>query len=368
MILQELKKIWTPMRIVLLIVVSVLMYSSFLAPIVHRFKTESGIDAFQEKMKISKEWIARYGNTIEAEEFFQIEKEFEKIKTDISASMSKKDIFVQCGIETYEEFLAYGNNALNGKAGFAYQKYREMQEVLFEGTPYHAIYLQEYETMIKEYTKNSKGQNSVLPYEVIVYTTDFLLYLALWCLIVVLLLSAPVMVNDVASNMNREQYSSKVGRSIYIKQYGCTIVSVLLAELIVIAIGMIAWKTTNTSAFLKTGLDSFMYLMEPTLNMNYGALFVCFIAIMLLLGIGIGSMAFCLSARSSHMIAMLIKITPVAVVAGIYIFGLENAFFKENVFYSVMHIAGIEMILAGIFAVFGIIWNMFQYKDIKKGK
>ena len=50
MILQELKKICTPMRIVLLIVISILVYRSFLSPIVKRFEVGDGVDAFQEKL------------------------------------------------------------------------------------------------------------------------------------------------------------------------------------------------------------------------------------------------------------------------------------------------------------------------------
>ena len=65
MILQELKKIWTPMRIVLLIVISLLVYCSFLSPIVKRFEAGEGMDAFQEKLCISREWMMEYGTTIE---------------------------------------------------------------------------------------------------------------------------------------------------------------------------------------------------------------------------------------------------------------------------------------------------------------
>ena len=79
MILQELKKIWTPMRIVLLIVISLLVYCSFLSPIVKRFEAGEGMDAFQEKLCISREWMMEYGTTIEAEEFADIEKRYDEI-------------------------------------------------------------------------------------------------------------------------------------------------------------------------------------------------------------------------------------------------------------------------------------------------
>ena len=369
MVLQELKKIWTPMRVILLILVSVLMYTSFLSPNVRRFDTGgNGFDAFQEKMRISKEWTKNYGDTIEPEEYSKIEKGFEEIIAQISVNMSQKEIFNECGVGSYEEFLVYETNAVNGKEGFDYEKYKEMREQLFVDTSYNSVYLQEYQKMMVDYEKAAVGNNAILPWEVSIYTTDFLMYLSLWCFITVLLISAPVMVNDVASNMNKEQYSSKVGRKIYKVQYWCTIVSVLVTEIIVIVAGMAIWSTTDTFVFSGAGLNSFMSLREPSLNIRYADLFTLFIVIILLLGIGVGSITFCLSSRSSNVISMLMKVTPLAVVAGMYILGLGNAFYKNNVFYGLVHIPGIEVILAGVIAVFGVVVNVANYKAIAKSR
>lgn len=367
MVLQELKKIWTPMRVILLILVSVLMYTSFLSPNVRRFDTGgNGFDAFQEKMQISKEWIENYGDTIEPEEYSKIEKEFEEIIAQISVNMSQKEIFNECGVGSYEELLIYGTNAINGKEGYDYNKYKTMQEMLFEGTPYNFIYLQEYKKMVADYGEAIEGHNAILPREVFIYTTDFLMYLSLWCFVTVLLISAPVMVNDVASNMNKEQYSSKVGRRIYKVQYWCTIVSVLVTEIIVIAAGMAIWNTTDTFVFSGAGLNSFMYAIEPALDIRYADVFTLFVVIALLLGIGVGSITFCLSSRSSNVISMLMKVTPLAVVIGMYILGLGNAFYKDNVFYGLLHIPGIEVMIAGIIAVVGVVVCMVNYKNVKK--
>ena len=167
-----------------------------------------------------------------------------------------------------------------------------MDETLFADTPYSSIYLQEYEKMMMDYEMASEGCYNVLPDEVIIYSTDLLRYMSLWCLIVVLMVASPVMVNDVASNMNREQYSSKIGRKIYKIQYFCTIFSVLLVEVVVIAFGMAVWGTTNAMDFGKVGLASFMYHIKPTLHITYAEVFGLFMVIMGLMGIGVGSMAF----------------------------------------------------------------------------
>lgn len=366
MILQELKKIWTPMRIVLLIVISLLVYRSFLSPIVKRFEAGEGMDAFQEKLCISREWMMEYGTTIEAEEFADIEKRYDEIIAEIEKSMVQKKAFVECDVKNYEEFLEYQTNALNGKEGFDYPKFKEMDQTLFADTPYNSIYLQEYEKMMMDYEMASEGCYNVLPDEVIIYSTDFLRYLSLWCLIVVLMVAAPVMVNDVASNMNREQYSTRIGRKIYKIQYFCTMLSVLLVEVVVIAFGMAVWEKTNAFDFGKVGLASFMYPVKPTLHITNAEVFGLFMAIMGLMGIGAGSMAFCLSSCSNHVIAMLMKVTPLTVIAGAYILSLENVFYKNNLLYGFLHISGIEIIPAIIIFVTGILCNIVRYKRIDR--
>ena len=364
MILQELKKIWTPMRIVLLIVISLLVYRSFISPIVKRFEAGEGMDAFQEKLCISREWMMEYGTTIEAEEFADIEKRYDEIIAEIEKSMVQKKAFVECDVKNYEEFLEYQTNALNGKEGFDYPKFKEMDQTLFADTPYSSIYLQEYEKMMMDYEMDSEGCYNVLPDEVIIYSTEFLRYLSLWCLIVVLMVAAPVMVNDVASNMNREQYSTRIGRKIYKIQYFCTMLSVLLVEVVVIAFGMAVWEKTNAFDFGKVGLASFMYPVKPTLHITNAEVFGLFMAIMGLMGIGAGSMAFCLSSCSNHVIAMLMKVTPLTVIAGAYILSLENVFYKNNLLYGFVHIPGIEMIVAIIIFAAGVIVNIVRYKRI----
>lgn len=368
MILQELKKIWTPMRIVLLIVISILMYRSFLSPIVKRFEAGEGMDAFQEKLCISREWMMEYGTTIEAEEFADVEKRYDEIIAEIEKSMVQKKAFVECDVKNYEEFLEYQTNALNGKEGFNYLKFKEMDETLFADTPYSSIYLQEYEKMMMDYEMASEGCYNVLPDEVIIYSTDFLRYLSLWCLIVVFMVAAPVMVNDVASNMNREQYCTRIGRKIYKIQYFCTMLSVLLVEVVVIAFGMAVWEKTNAFDFGKVGLASFMYPVKPTLHITYAEVFGLFVAIMGLLGIGAGSMAFCLSSCSNHVIAMLMKVTPLTVIAGTYLLSLENAFYESNLLYGFVHISGIEIIPAFIIFVTGILCNIVRYKLLRADK
>lgn len=368
MILQELKKIWTPMRIVLLIVISILMYRSFLSPIVKRFEAGEGMDAFQEKLCISREWMMEYGTTIEAEEFADIEKRYDKIIAEIEKSMVQKKAFVECDVKNYEEFLEYQTNALNGKEGFDYPEFKEMDETLFADTPYSSIYLQEYEKMMMDYEMVSEGCYNVLPDEVIIYSTDFLRYLSLWCLIVVQMVAAPVMVNDVAGNMNREQYCTRIGRKIYKIQYFCTMLSVLLVEVVVIAFGMAVWETTNAFDFGNVGLASFMYPVKPTLHITYAEVFGLFMVIMGLMGIGAGSMAFCLSSCSNHVIAMLMKVTPLTVIAGAYILSLENLFYENNLLYGFLHISGIEMIPAFIIFVTGILCNIVRYKLLRADK
>ena len=109
----------------------------------------------------------------------------------------------------------------------------------------------------------------------------------------------------------------------------------------------------------------FKYPVKPTLHITNAEVFGLFMAIMGLMGIGAGSMAFCLSSCSNHVIAMLMKVTPLTVIAGAYILSLENVFYKNNLLYGFLHISGIEMIPAIIIFVTEILCNIVRYKLLR---
>ena len=58
------------------------------------------------------------------------------------------------------------------------------------------------------------------------------------------------------------------------------------------------------------------------------------------------------------------KVTPLTVIAGAYILSLENVFYENNLIYGFVHISGIEMIVAIIIFVAGVIVNIVRYKRI----
>lgn len=128
---------------------------------------------------------------------------------------------------------------------------------------------------------------------------------------------------------------------------------------------MLMWKKTGTLIYSGAGLNSFMYPLDAVLNICYIDLFAVFFAIILLIGIGVGSIAFCLSSRSNNMIAMLMKVIPLAVLAGVYVLNLKNAFNENNVLYGLMKLPGIEIVLAGVVTVIGIGINLVNYKRMR---
>ncbi len=153
MFVWELKKIWRKERILLIIVVVFTITLTFLLPNI-RLVTHKGEDAFAVNVEIVKDWISQYGEQIS-------ELEYEKIRQTFWENLSKgqdviaaKPFFSENHVYTYEDYLAYSQNVLNGADGFSYDTLRKMRDIISENTEYSAMYYQEYENLMRLYEES----------------------------------------------------------------------------------------------------------------------------------------------------------------------------------------------------------------------
>ena len=69
------------------------------------------------------------------------------------------------------------------------------------------------------------GRTGILPFEILVYSNNYFVYLIILCIICAFPAAALVMVNDRSSNVSACQYSGSKGRRIYMIQYICMNIS-----------------------------------------------------------------------------------------------------------------------------------------------
>lgn len=358
MFLEEMKKIWKPGTVVIMAVLSVLFFYSFMDQWIRPFRREH--DSFAEKMGILTAWIGQYGNDIDEDEFQEIENAYQHTLDHARLVIQENDCFGENGVHSYENYLAYEQKALNGRDGYDYTVYSEMRRLISEDIKQSPMYLQEYGDAVRHYRISGGARNSILPYEVLAYAGSYLVNLMILCLLCVFFVASPVMVDDRESNVADAQYSSKVGKKIYRVQYICMMVSSFLVVSAAVVAGMLAWSTTGTDVFAESDVSSFLNTEHFVVSITFKEYIVFFIIMTYLLAMGTGSILFFLSAHSPNMTAMLLKSSPAVVGSILTALLLQNAFSGQNVFYRLSGVRYCEMIVAAVVWTVGFLLNIYS--------
>ena len=267
-------------------------------------------------------------------------------------------------MENYRDYLDYEQNAINGCEGYDYSVYSEMRSLLAENTGHSSIWFQEYESMMGQYRAYGQERNSILPYEVFVYTGNYMAYLAIWCLVCVFFIAAPVMVNDRENNIVAAQYSSRIGKKIYRIQFVCTMFSAFIVVSFVIAIGMFAWKTTGAFLFAGSDMSSFLNTEVFASSITSGEYILFFMIMIYVLTLGISGILFCLSAYSQNMTSMLLKAIPALAGGILIVLLLQNALCESNQIYRLTGRKYCEVAVTAVILTVGILLNLGSYKAL----
>lgn len=364
MLMAELKKIWRPGTVLFILILSVLLYFSFMHQWVKMFGYGDGTDSFGVKMDILSDWIDKYGYSIDRTDFVEIEAVYRLHLTQADVVIAGNDYFRDNGVNDYEDFLDYKNHV--AQEGYDVHTYREMVRLITENSGYSAIYFQEYKDLIQQYRTFSERGESILPYEVMIFTNNYLVFLAVWCLISVFFVSAPVMVNDRENYIVPAQYSSKKGKKVYRVQYVSMLISSFFAVSVCIFIGMAVWRTTGTFTFAGCDLASFLNTEIPVISITYKSYILLFLLLIYLIAIGMGSILFFLSAQSANIIVMLLKTIPALALGIIIALLLQDAFCESNVMYQLINIKCCEIIIGIMILVVGLSLNLYKYKVMQE--
>ena len=364
MFAAEMKKIWTFRTILVIIIFSILFFFSFLYQWIKPFQLEG--DSLNVRLEILSNWIAQYGNTLEDAEFEEIENGYNNILHQAWSVIGANSYFEENGVENYGDYLNYEQNAISGYEGYAYSVYSKMRSLLAENTGYPRLWFQECENLMQDYRAYGKERNSILPFEVFVYTCNYLMYLAIWCLVCVFFVAAPVMVNDRENNIVAAQYSSRIGKKTYRMQYVCTMVSSFIVVSFIVVIGILTWGTTGAFLFAGSDMSSFLNTEIFAISITYGEYILLFIIMVYLLVPGVSGILFFLSAHSPNMTSMLLKTIPTLASGILIVLLLQNTFAESNLIFRLTGKKYCEVIVAAMVLAAGILLNLGNYKALHK--
>ncbi len=369
MVRAEMKKIWKPGIVVLGIILSLLFYFSFMYRWVKPFTQyhdSTGTDSLGVTLELCSEFIEKYGNEIDADEFAEIEREYTQLLSLAGARIAENELFVQNEIHSYEDYLQYMQKALNGEEGYDYGTYSKMRDLMIQETGKSPIYFEAYENIMQRYRTAGGDRTSVLPAEVVLYANNYFVYLMIWCLLCTFLIAAPVMVNDRASHVIANQYSSKIGKKLYRTQYLCMEISVMVIVSMIVCAALFVWRTTGTLQYRNSEMTSFLNTETSVVALTYGRFILYVVLITYLLTLGITNIVFYLSANSTNVISMLIKTIPVLIAGCLIALLMQGAFCERNCIYRICHIPCCELIIAGIVFVVSLCLNFENYRRLRR--
>lgn len=389
---EELKKIWRPGLLAVLLLLGFVFYTMYLDFYITYFPNGPQYAGVYE---VAKEWVAEYGTTLEPEEI-------DEIKADLPALRAQADAYVagyprcqQYGIDSYKAFQSfYADNVTRMSGELTENQQTKYQDAMIienylqsddtdniYGRMYATnLYLEQYEVAAakgadtvtraydegytdKEYMHASNtfygadnAWRNILPPEVPEATSTYLGYLLIWMVLSVCLLLSPVLVHDRMRNMHSLQWCSKKGRGILFTQFGVAMLSSFLLTTLNLLIFGSLFAVNGTSAFWDCRMYSFMFTSFSWPNWTYGTWCAVLVLMCYLVSMGIGALAFFLSRYSGNYVAMLLKLIPLFICTAFVCPRLiEYAFYYMNSCYKAFGVPGIEAMLAIFLLLIGTI-------------
>ncbi|MCI6710725.1 MAG: hypothetical protein MR576_01845 [Firmicutes bacterium] len=369
MFYAEMKKIWRPVIVIITVMISILIFFSFMFGCIKPFQAFNGTDSLGVKLEICSNLIDKYGNSIEPKEFAEAENDYSQLMSGANSVISENELFARNGIKNREDYIRYMQNAINGSDGYDYTAFSEMRDMIINETGLSPLYFEVYEDILQKYREAyaaGDGRTGILPFEILVYSNNYFVYLIILCIICAFPAAALVMVNDRSSNVSACQYSGSKGRRIYMIQYICMNISAAIIVSVAAAAALYMWKTTGAFKYAGSAISSFLNEAVSVMPLTYGRLVVYFVLIAYILALAASGIVFFLSANSTSTVNMLTKAVPVIIAACIIGLLMQDAFCESNAIYSAVHIPYCELITVFIVFAVSVLLNIANYRLLQR--
>lgn len=403
MIWEELKKIWRPKVLLIILIVSILAFIPLFA---HYFDGDFG-EHDGEYLRTYIEMVKRYGTELSDEEYEDVCKWMTELEEEMDAYLAENKTAKEYGIETYQELKAKewmedeeknteiyielllylrGHevnrvleryDALCG-VSFSYEMYKEYYR---QSVDTKEAYMEEIEKYNPDrfnilwnslraemiYGEEEMWRN-IMPSELVDGTSKYFGNVLLLIVIAAALLLSPLLVRDRMQNIRPMQYGSLKGRSVLYTQFAAVLISVLLLTTVYVLVLGGMFLTHGVLTFGNCRLASFMNHEYPWINnMTYSVYLWILILMIYLICIGTAGILFFLSSFNKNYVGMILKVLPVIVLAYFcYPDILTGAFTVGNTYCQKAQIPMMEVILAGVIFVAGTILGIITCVKAKK--
>ena len=403
MLWQEMKKIWRPSMIAVLLILGFVFYHTFLSFFVHYFPNGPYFDGLY---RIAGQWVQTHGPVLSAEAEAQEKAGLAPLEAEADKLVAANPLAQQYGLSTfaqyqafYDQYVRQVSGELTGQALDAHsaamrlsnylqseetgniegrllavadytQSYEDLQHAASLGSPirYPESYTQrEYDHAMAAFFGPDQAWRNMLPEELPRALSTYIAYVLIWCALSICLLLSPFVVRDRSSRMRQLQYASRHGRRILRTQCTAALLSALLLTTLNLLIFGGLFAAHGIAIFFSCRLYSFMLDAFAWFNWPFGLWCLILCVMGYLISLGVALLAFLIAQYSDSYVAMLLKLLPLFILTALLLPGLfVNAFYYSNMLYRLTHLPGIEALLALAIAAAGTLlcaWSLRQQQS-----
>ncbi|MEI5909696.1 hypothetical protein WAK64_22140 [Bacillus spongiae] len=342
-LLNEMKKIFHPIMLLIAILINVLMYNLFIDIHISNFLDDpSGKSIY----RIGIEMIEKYGHELDEHEFadfklvYQQEvkkadkwiqenqelsdlgiasyKEFREVDIDINSDFEKVRYKIVKGIDLFREIPL--RESIIERMEFLEERYGYSR---ISGTP-----TKEQELRIKEVV-GSRAVNSFLPDLVQFNFFEISKGIMITILVSVLFIVSPIFIKDYKNKLVSLQYTSAVGRSLFKWKVAAGLLSAFIITTVQIIVYYSIYSTIDIGMFLKSGVNSFMGSLY-WYDVTFLQLIMVTLALTYVLALSVALMAIVVSSICKNYISIIGIQLPIFV---IICFLVLNGYLLSQAFY-----------------------------------
>lgn len=330
---QELRKIWRPGVLGVLLLLGLLYYYLFPSFFIEYFCNGPTARA---SFDLSAGWVEQYGPTMEPEERQQLDGQLTQEIAAFAQQIQAIPEAAEKDLTTYEAFQAFHDShyaqaqAQGGQVDMAEEEF--LWKVM-NNTNYFRIqslenYLTNYDwkgenpwNQLESFLNATPAQQArilaletgprgFLPNCVSLSTVEYAKDLAVWIVLGVVLLLSPTLVRDRLHRTRALQWSARRGRGILRTQLAAGLVSALVFSLASIALYAIPFVGQGPLQFRACPLFHWCLGDFTWFSGTYGQYLLLLVGLLLTLGLAAGGLTLFLSQYSGNYVAMLLKAIP----------------------------------------------------------
>ena len=383
---QELKKIWRPGILAGIVLLGLIYYYMFPSFYIEYF---SNGPSAQEEFRLSVEWVAQYGPTLEPAERAELDSRLAEEIAIFDRQMEEIPEAAVVGVTDYNSFQTFSGQRDHDEMEMqAERKIRNRTNCDTISIIQHMLeryddprdYLQQHD-YFESYTPQEKAQilavnswpRSLLSGSVMDSTDYYLKHLVQWTSISVILLLSPTLVQDRLRRTSPLQWSSRRGRRVLHTQLAAGLISALLLSVMNMTAYAIPFLAQGPLALKGCPLGNSVWAGgTPWFNWTYGQYLVILTGMVLALGLGIGALTLFLSRFSSNYVSMLLKAFPLFVAMGGFFAAwvVDRAFFFRPAWdYAEFFVPkGAEAICIAVLLIIGAAlmgWSCFRQRKLE---